>query len=92
MLKLHPAVEDALVFGLPDERFGQRIAAVVSLAPGATAPVEPKEIVDGVRDRISSDKLPRDVVVVDVVPRAANGKADYPRARELFESEVSPRQ
>lgn len=36
------------------------------------------------RERISSYKLPRDVVVVDVVPRAANGKADYPRARELF--------
>jgi fatty-acyl-CoA synthase len=92
VLKLHPAVEDALVFGLPDERFGQRIAAVVSLAPDATAPSDAKEIVDGVRDRISSYKLPRDVVVVDVVPRAANGKADYPRARELFESEVSPRQ
>ena len=92
VLKLHPVVEDALVFGLPDERFGQRIAAVVSLAPGASAPDEPKEIVDGVRDRISSYKLPRDVVVVDVVPRAANGKADYPRAKELFESEVSPRQ
>ena len=92
VLKLHPAVEDALVFGLPDERFGQRIAAVVSLSPGATAPAETKEIVDGVRERISSYKLPRDVVVVDAVPRAANGKADYPRARELFESEVSPRQ
>jgi fatty-acyl-CoA synthase len=91
-LKLHPAVEDALVFGLPDERFGQRVAAVVSLAPDAEGGLDPKAIVDGVRDRISSYKLPRDVAIVDVVPRAANGKADYPRARELFESEVSPRQ
>jgi fatty-acyl-CoA synthase len=92
VLKVHPSVEDALVFGLPDERFGQRIAAVVSLAPGAEPLADPKAIVEGVRDRISSYKLPRDVVVVDVVPRAANGKADYPRAKELFESASSPRQ
>ena len=92
VLKVHPAVEDALVFGLPDERFGQRIAAVVSLAPGADPVDDPKAIVDAVRERISSYKLPRDLVVVDVVPRAANGKADYPRARELFESSSSPRQ
>ena len=44
------------------------------------------------RDRLSSYKLPRDVAVVETVPRAANGKADYPRAKELFESEVNPRQ
>jgi fatty-acyl-CoA synthase len=92
VLKVHPSVEDALVFGLPDERFGQRIAAVVSLSPGAEPVADPKAIVAGVRDRISSYKLPRDVVVVDVVPRAANGKADYPRAKELFESASSPRQ
>jgi fatty-acyl-CoA synthase len=94
VLKLHPSVEDALVFGLPDERFGQRIAAVVSLSPGAEPIDDPKAIVDAVRNRISSYKLPRDLAVVDDVPRAANGKADYPRARELFESsiEVSPRQ
>ena len=92
VLKIHPSVEDALVFGLPDERFGQRIAAVVSLAPDAEPIEDPKAIVDAVRERISSYKLPRDVVVVDTVPRAANGKADYPRARELFESASSPRQ
>jgi fatty-acyl-CoA synthase len=85
VLKLHPAVEDALVFGLPDERFGQRIAAVISLAPDVDPAIQPKDIVDGVRDRISSYKLPRDLAVVEVVPRAANGKADYPTARELFE-------
>ena len=58
VLKVHPSVEDALVFGLPDERFGQRIAAVVSLAPDAEAVDDPKAIVDAVRDRISSYKLP----------------------------------
>jgi fatty-acyl-CoA synthase len=92
-LKRHEAVEDALVFGVPDERFGQRVVAVASLSPG-TAPeaVDPGAIVDTVRTQLSSYKLPRQVVLVAEVPRAANGKADYPRARELFESEVSPRQ
>jgi fatty-acyl-CoA synthase len=91
-LKVHPSVEDALVFGLPDERFGQRVAAVVSLVPGADAAIDPRSIVDDVRDRLSGYKLPRDVAIVETVPRAANGKADYPRARELFESLSSPRQ
>jgi acyl-CoA synthetase (AMP-forming)/AMP-acid ligase II len=63
----------------------------VSLAPGADAGIEPKAIVDGVRDRLSSYKLPRDVAIVETVPRAANGKADYPRAKELFESASTPR-
>jgi fatty-acyl-CoA synthase len=85
-LKRHDAVDDALVFGLPDERFGQRVAAVVSLSPGADAGIEPKAIVDATRTQLSSYKLPREVIVVPEVPRAANGKADYPRARELFEA------
>jgi len=90
VLKRHAAVEDALVFGIPDERFGQRVVAVASLSPGAAA--EADAIVEGVRDQLSSFKLPRQVVVVDEVPRAPNGKADYPRARELFEISSSPRQ
>jgi fatty-acyl-CoA synthase len=85
VLKLHPAVEDALVFGVPDERFGQRVVGVASLAPGAVA-VEPAEIVDAGRSKLSSYKLPRELVLVDVVPRAANGKADYPAARAIFEA------
>jgi len=85
ILKLHPAVEDALVFGVPDERFGQRVVGVASLAPGAP-PVDPAEVVDAARSKLSSYKLPREVVLVDVVPRAANGKADYPAAKAIFEA------
>jgi fatty-acyl-CoA synthase len=92
VLKRHEAVEDALVFGVPDERFGQRIVAVVSLIPGAGDGVDPRSIVDGVRDKLSGYKLPREVVVVPETPRAPNGKADYPRARELFETASSPPQ
>jgi len=89
IIKLHPAVEDALVFGVPDERFGQRVVAVASLAPGtdpAADDAAPDAIVAAARDKLSSYKLPRQLAIVDTVPRAANGKADYPAARALFES------
>jgi len=82
-LKLHPAVEDALVFGVPDERFGQRVVGVASLAPGAAATFD--AIVADARSRIASFKLPKELVIVDQVPRAPNGKPDYPAARKLFE-------
>ena len=82
-LKLHPAVEDALVFGVTDERFGQRVVGVASLAPGASATVE--AIVTDARARLASFKLPKQLVFVARVPRAPNGKPDYPAARTLFE-------
>jgi fatty-acyl-CoA synthase len=72
-----------LVFGVPDERFGQRVVAVASLAPGAEASAE--EIVADARGRLASYKLPKQLVLVARVPRAPNGKADYPAARALFE-------
>jgi fatty-acyl-CoA synthase len=81
-LKLHAAVEDALVFGLPDDRFGERVVGVVSLSPGRTASTD--EIITDARGRLASYKVPREIQVVDEVPRAPNGKANYPAARELF--------
>ena len=86
-LKRHPAVEDSLVFGVADERFGQRVVAVASVAEGihpASLEGGGPAIVDSLRDQLSSYKLPRQLVLVDEVPRAPNGKADYPRAKALF--------
>jgi fatty-acyl-CoA synthase len=85
-LKRHGPVEDCLVFGVPDERFGQRIVAVASLAPGRAASTE--ELLGNARRHLASFKVPRSLHLVDRVPRAANGKADYARARELFEAAV----
>jgi fatty-acyl-CoA synthase len=84
-LKVNEAVEDALVFGVPDERFGNRVVGVVSVAPSADA-ADPSEIIAETKTRLSSYKLPKDLVVVEQIPRAPNGKADYPSAKELFES------
>jgi len=83
-LKAHPGVEDALVFGVPDERFGQRVVGVASLTSGHAA--EADAIVADARARLASYKLPKQLVIVARVPRAANGKADYPEAKRLFEA------
>lgn len=88
-LKRHPDVEDSLVFGVPDERFGQRVVAVVSASSTAAGLVlNGSAVVDSLREELSSYKLPREVVVVGVVPRAPNGKADYPTAKRLFTEAV----
>ena len=76
----HRRRETALVFGLPDDRFGQRVAAVVSLGPGHTA--TPEEVIADARHRLAGYKLPKEIYVADQVPRAPNGKANYPVARE----------
>ena len=81
-LKLHPDVADALVFGLEDERFGSRVAGVVSLEQGGSA--EAGDILEATRKLLASYKLPKDLLVVHVVPRAPNGKADYKTAKALM--------
>jgi fatty-acyl-CoA synthase len=74
-------VLDCLVVGLPDEKFGQAVTAVVSLVDGAN--VESAAIIAKVKSELSGFKAPKRVVFVTKVPRAANGKADYPAAKEL---------
>ncbi|GAA2151159.1 acyl-CoA synthetase [Nocardioides koreensis] len=80
-IKAHPAVYDALVVGLPDDKYGQAVAAVVQPRAGET--VELDELRSFLRASLSGYKLPRSLALVDEVPRNATGKAQYPRAREL---------
>ena len=80
-IKAHPAVYDALVVGLPDEKFGQRIAAVVQLRDGETLDLEGLRAF--LRNSLSGYKLPRALTVVPEVPRNATGKAQYPKAKEM---------
>jgi acyl-CoA synthetase (AMP-forming)/AMP-acid ligase II len=81
VLKGHPAVFDVLVVGLPDERWGETVAAVASVRPGHELTLD--ELVEHGREGLAGYKLPRHLVVVDAVPRAVNGKPDYAGAREL---------
>src|SRR5581483_257079 len=76
-LKSHSGVVDAAVVGLPDERFGQVVAALVHADPT----VDPAELRAHVRARLAGYKVPRRLAVTDSVGRAENGKLDYPAVR-----------
>jgi fatty-acyl-CoA synthase len=79
-------VDDCLVFGLPDERWGERVTALVQRA-GAATPDE-AGVIAHARARIAGYKLPKQVFFVERVPRGPNGKANYQRAKAMA-SEMS---
>jgi acyl-CoA synthetase (AMP-forming)/AMP-acid ligase II len=81
-LKSHPAVFDAVVAGVPDDRFGERVAAVVQVRDGAQSDSE--ELREHCRLMLAGYKVPARVVFVPVVVRSPTGKADYPWARNLL--------
>jgi acyl-CoA synthetase (AMP-forming)/AMP-acid ligase II len=74
-LKSHPAVADAMVVGLPDERFGERVVALVAFRPPASGP--PPDLDAHVRRLVAGYKTPRAVVPVEAVERFPSGKPDY---------------
>ncbi|MGB6058753.1 MAG: acyl-CoA synthetase [Microthrixaceae bacterium] len=77
-LKSHPAVHDANVVGVPDEKWGSAVQAVVSLEPSFTAgPDLVDELTAHCRSRIAAYKCPKRIVIVDRVERGPNGKPDY---------------
>ncbi|HWJ11090.1 MAG TPA: acyl-CoA synthetase [Nocardioides sp.] len=80
-IKAHPGVYDVLVVGLPDEKYGQMVAAVVEPRPGET--VELEELRSFLRAHLSGYKLPRALTIVPEIPRNATGKAQYPKAKEM---------
>jgi fatty-acyl-CoA synthase len=80
VLKGHPAVFDAIVVGVPDDRFGERIVAVVQARPDAQPSLETLQ--QHAREHLAGYKVPRDLVLVDRVQRSPSGKPDYRWARE----------
>ena len=74
-LKTHAAVRDANVVGVPDDKWGQAVVAVVSFEPGASAATA--DLVAHCRETLAGYKVPKRFEVVDVVRRGPNGKADY---------------
>jgi fatty-acyl-CoA synthase len=82
-VKTHPEVVDCLVVGVEDEKFGQRVTGVASLTPGSS--VDGEALREHTRQKLAAYKLPKQLVVVDQVKRAPNGKADYKWARATVE-------
>jgi len=78
-LKRHDAVRDAVVVGIPDEKWGEAITAVVSRAQ---PDVDEHSLIAFVKEHLAGYKAPKHVVFLDSVYRSPSGKADYKRTRQ----------
>jgi long-chain acyl-CoA synthetase len=80
VLYLHPDVADCVVFGVPDEKWGESLVAVVQPRAGATMAAD--DVVSWCRERLADYKRPRVVEFVDELPRDPNGKVRKPRLKQ----------
>ena len=84
VIKQLSAVDDCLVLGVPDERLGQRVAALVVAKPDVDLDVE--ALRTSAREQLAGYKIPQRIRIVEQIPRAANGKVDYPAAQALVDA------
>jgi acyl-CoA synthetase (AMP-forming)/AMP-acid ligase II len=87
VLKSHPDINDCLVVGLADERFGQKVAAVVEMLQPDADPLATIRAYS--EPLLAAYKLPRSVLVVDAIQRGPNGKPDYKWAKALAEKSLA---
>jgi acyl-CoA synthetase (AMP-forming)/AMP-acid ligase II len=80
-IKSHPDCFDAVVVGVPDERFGSRVAAVVEPRPGRAPTLD--AIQSHCRTKVAGYKIPRELHLVSKVERSPSGKPDYRWAKEV---------
>jgi len=81
-IKSHDAVFDAVVVGVDDEQYGQRVTALVSVKDGYDSPAE-EDLRSACRTHIAGYKVPKEIFFVDTVFRGPNGKADYKMSKEI---------
>ncbi len=86
-IKSHPDAYDAVVVGVPDERWGSRVAAVVQPRTGGAPTLE--AIQEHCREHIAGYKLPRELHLVENIERSPSGKPDYRWARSVATGEIS---
>ena len=82
VVRSHPEVMDAIVVGAPDERFGQRVAAIVEPRPGRPVP-SLEQVQEHCRQHLAGYKVPRELHAVDRIERSPSGKPDYPWANAI---------
>ena len=82
-IKTHNDVFDCLVVGMPDEKFGQRIVAVVSTVDNKD--LDELALIENTRKKIAGYKLPKQILFTEEVKRAPNGKANYKWAKSFAE-------
>ncbi|MFK8022503.1 MAG: AMP-binding protein [Ilumatobacter sp.] len=83
-LKLHESVLDAAVVGLPDDKWGEAINALVELHPGAA--LDEQALRDHVKENLAAYKAPKRVIEISTIGRAANGKLDYKALKAMAAS------
>jgi acyl-CoA synthetase (AMP-forming)/AMP-acid ligase II len=88
VLKAHPDVFDAVVLGVADDRWGERVVAVVAPRPGACPQAD--ALTKHCRTELADFKVPRQVVLVDAVERLQTGKADIGWARAVVDRCADP--
>ena len=86
VLKHHPDVLDAVAVGLPDDKFGEAITAVVQAKPGHE--LDENALIAHVKAHLASFKAPKKVVPIDTIGRAPNGKVDYKRLKGYAAEEL----
>jgi acyl-CoA synthetase (AMP-forming)/AMP-acid ligase II len=79
VLKAHGGVFDAVVVGVPDERWGERVVAVVQARPGAEPTLDALQ--EHARAHLAGYKVPRELITVPSIVRSPSGKPDYRWAR-----------
>lgn len=80
----HPDVVDAIVLGLPDPEWGERVAALVVRENGRKSDAD--SLQEFARERLAGYKIPRTIEFVDDLPRTASGTVDRQRARDILHS------